>query len=74
VLEGVTGLLHPPGSVDAIALLLQQIMSTPHMHEKMAHAAQARVEQDFTAEKVTGLLVDFYRRQLGVGEASRVNR
>lgn len=62
--DGVTGLLHPPGDVTALAGAMRDLAADGARRTTMGEAARARVLAQFTQDRVTGAMVTFYRQQL----------
>ncbi len=60
VVDGVTGVLHPPGDRGALAAAMRTLADDPALRRKLGDAARARVRQSFTEAQVTGALVAFY--------------
>jgi glycosyltransferase involved in cell wall biosynthesis len=53
VLEGVTGLLVPPGDPAALADAIEKLMQDPGLRERMGVAAADRIRKQFsTAEMI----------------------
>ena len=50
--DGVSGVLHPPDAIDAMARSAIDLLSDPVRHERMAKAACERVRVHFCAERV----------------------
>jgi glycosyltransferase involved in cell wall biosynthesis len=66
--ENVTGLLHPPGDVAALANCLMRLCTDNTLRLKMGSAARARAQVDFSASTVTAALVDYYEKLLASGQ------
>lgn len=65
VVDGETGLLHPPGDVPAIAEALSALLASPERRTEMGKLARKRALDDFSqAESSRGLLA-FYGKMLG---------
>lgn len=62
--EGVTGLLHPPGDVEALVDRIEQMVGDPELRERMGLAARERVEKVFGQPRLTHSLLTFYQRIL----------
>jgi N-acetyl-alpha-D-glucosaminyl L-malate synthase BshA len=60
--DGVSGFLHPPDAVDAMARSAIDLLSDPARHERMAKAACKRVRVHFCAERVVPMYEACYRR------------
>lgn len=64
VVDGQTGLLHPPGDVAAIAEKLTELLSAPNRCKAMGERARLRAQADFSqAASSQGLMV-FYAKIL----------
>lgn len=61
VINGVTGLLAPPRSVDALGKAVTEMARRPGLARKMGEAGRKRVAERFTAEKMTEDLEELYR-------------
>jgi len=76
VVEGVTGLLVPPGSPDLLADALREIVSDPERAHSMADAGWKRARDEFSTEAMTDRYLTLYEelypahRALGLGLAS----
>lgn len=65
VVDGLTGLLHPPGDVEAIVLQISSLLSNPEHCRKMGAKARRRVLADFSREESSRGLLAFYGKILG---------
>jgi glycosyltransferase involved in cell wall biosynthesis len=63
VLDGVTGLLTPPGDPEALALALRRVLDDALLRTRMASAACQRAER-FREEPVIGELERIYREAI----------
>ncbi|MDQ6771177.1 MAG: glycosyltransferase [Gemmatimonadota bacterium] len=61
VIEGVTGVLHEPGSSKEIASAMLWLASSERVRAQMGEAARLRVRDQFSESRVTTALVEFYR-------------
>ena len=59
--DGVTGILHPPDALEAMADSAVELLSDPERHRRMARAACERVRRDFCAERIVPLYEACYR-------------
>jgi len=60
--DGVTGILHPPGSDREMADAMLLLASNEGLRRQMGGAARQRAIEKFSEERVTEALGDFYRR------------
>jgi len=60
VVEGETGLFHAPGDVAALTERMQTLIEHPEMRRNLGSAGRARVLREFSAERVTRALLDYY--------------
>lgn len=61
VIDGETGLLHPPHDVQAIAGAMARLAAAPALRARLGEAARARAQAAFSSERVTAALLDWYR-------------
>jgi glycosyltransferase involved in cell wall biosynthesis len=61
VVDGVTGLLVPPGDAGALAGALIDLLGTPRRAESMGAAGRRRVEQQFTVSAMVDGYLEVYR-------------
>ncbi|MFB3814149.1 MAG: glycosyltransferase family 4 protein [Terriglobales bacterium] len=76
IVDGVTGLLVPPGDAGALAAALDQLLSDPDTAARMGTAGRLRVMRDFARGPIWRALDDEYRRLLqaaGLFLPERVN-
>lgn len=59
-----TGLLVPPGDPKALAAALNRLLNDPGLRARLAEAGRARVEQEFTAERMVRRTLDVYEEVL----------
>ncbi|MCX7624698.1 MAG: glycosyltransferase family 4 protein [Candidatus Sumerlaeaceae bacterium] len=64
IIDGVSGLLVPPGDADALAAVISQLIREPALARKLASAARQRVIEHFDIQKVLAHQVSIYRRLL----------
>jgi glycosyltransferase involved in cell wall biosynthesis len=62
VLEGETGLLHPPADADALRAHMEALLLKPDLRRKLGAAGRSRALRNFSARQVTQALVEFYAR------------
>lgn len=71
VVEGETGLLHEPGNVREIAAILKRLAADPAGRTRLGRAAQTRAERDFSEDRITGAVANFYERAFSTRGAPR---
>jgi mannosyltransferase len=59
--EGVTGILMPPGDVDALVAALEPLMRDPASAAKMGERARARVLEKFSLDAEAAAIAEVYR-------------
>jgi glycosyltransferase involved in cell wall biosynthesis len=62
VLDGITGLLFPPGDAAALADRIDRLLSDCELRRRMGNAARERAEREFTIEAMTDRVEGLYRR------------
>jgi glycosyltransferase involved in cell wall biosynthesis len=62
--DGVNGFLVPPADSAALAIALERLLSSPAQHRQMGEAAQTRVQQRFSIEKMVEAHQQLYNRLL----------
>lgn len=62
VVEGETGLMHPPGDVGLMTVALRRLIESPRERRAMGQAARQRALRDFSQAEVQRGQMDFYRR------------
>jgi rhamnosyl/mannosyltransferase len=62
--QGVTGFLVPPEDPDALAEALSRLLDDPELRARFGRAARARIEQQFTAERMITDTLAVYRAVL----------
>jgi glycosyltransferase involved in cell wall biosynthesis len=60
VVEGETGLLHAPADVEALRSHMETLMLRPDLRRRLGEAGRARALRDFSAERVTRALLEYY--------------
>ncbi|HUL90773.1 MAG TPA: glycosyltransferase [Burkholderiales bacterium] len=65
VVEGETGLLHAPGDVAGLTERMRTLIEHPEMRGSLGSAGRARVLREFSAERVTQALRDYYSEVTG---------
>jgi len=64
VLDGVNGLLAPPGDASALAEALDRLLSDPELRRRMGQAGRERVSQVFTLSRQAEETVRVFERLL----------
>jgi N-acetyl-alpha-D-glucosaminyl L-malate synthase BshA len=68
--DGVTGFLHPPDDLDAMADSAVALLSDRALHRRMAEAACRRVREQFCADRIVPMYEACYRGEAqGLGNA-----
>ena len=62
ITEGVTGLLTPPGDVDALSRAMESLLASPARRRDMGEAGRRRVEADFALGPMVARVVDVYEK------------
>ena len=65
VVDGVTGLLHPPADHGAITAVLERLILDPEARQKMGIAARQRALESFSDQALSKGLMAFYGTILG---------
>jgi glycogen synthase len=60
VVDGVTGLLFPPGDVDALAARLEQLSADPSLRRRLGAAGREHVEREFGEARVASGVAAVY--------------
>ncbi len=60
VLDGETGLLHPPADADALRAHMETLLLQPDLRRKLGSAGRSRALRDFSTRRVTRALLEFY--------------
>lgn len=63
MIHNQTGLLVPPGEVEALKDAMQQFLSHPELAPKMGEAARNRVAEGFSAEQQADAYLSLYQQQ-----------
>lgn len=64
VVEGVTGILHPPGDVAALTAAMARLAHDPQLRRELGDAARRRALADFQMAALTSALLGFYEKIL----------
>jgi glycosyltransferase involved in cell wall biosynthesis len=60
VVDGETGLLVPPGDVEALRAALERLLADPALRGRLGAAARERAREHFSWERATDLTLDAY--------------
>jgi glycosyltransferase involved in cell wall biosynthesis len=60
VADGETGLLHPPADVEALRAHMETLLRQPELRRHFGSAGHSRALRDFSAERVTRALLEYY--------------
>ena len=71
VVEGETGFLLPVGDIDGFAARLDAIVEEPQRYRRMGERGRERARTLFSAERIVGEYLDFYRQVLAGEENPR---
>ncbi len=63
--DGVSGFLHPPDAIDAMAASAIALLRDPERHRAVGQAACHRVRVDFCADRVVPMYEECYSRLVG---------
>jgi glycosyltransferase involved in cell wall biosynthesis len=72
--EGRTGLLVPPGDVEALARAIAELAADPARSAEMGAAGRARALAEFSQERCTDRIVTLYGEALAAGDERRLRR
>jgi glycosyltransferase involved in cell wall biosynthesis len=65
VVDGETGLLVPPGDVDALRLAIEQLLGDPELRRRLGEAGRRRAAERFSWDIVTRETLELYARYAG---------
>jgi glycosyltransferase involved in cell wall biosynthesis len=65
VVDGETGILVPPGDVEALRRELRRLLADVSLRRRLGEAGRARVRERFSWDAVTAATLEAYRRALG---------
>ena len=74
VADGVTGLLVPPGDVDALARAIAELAGDPDRAAELGAAGRVRALVEFSQERCTGRIAALYGAALAAGAERRFRR
>ena len=60
VADGETGLLHAPGDLEALRSHMETFVLQPELRRRLGTAGRSRALRDFSAERVTRALLEYY--------------
>ena len=60
VLDGVTGLLVPPGDPDRLAQAIERLLADPEVGAGMGRQGRARIEERYSAAAQTRRLIELF--------------
>ncbi len=70
VLDGRTGVLLPPGNIEALASEVVKLLKDPTQRESLGAAARKLVEEKFSAERMTADYLQVYEEVAAAGVRS----
>jgi glycosyltransferase involved in cell wall biosynthesis len=70
VLDEATGVLYDPDTPDALAASLARLLTAPDLARLMGLAARARVQADFSAQRLALAVQSLYDDLLSIGPES----
>ena len=62
--EGVTGLMHPPGSVAEIVTALEKLLQDEYLRRGMGDSARERALKSFSVQRIVDAQMEYYRRAI----------
>jgi rhamnosyl/mannosyltransferase len=62
--HGKTGLVVPPGDVEALAESIRYLLANPARRQEMGEAGRARVEQHFTSARMAESLLQIFQEMV----------
>jgi glycosyltransferase involved in cell wall biosynthesis len=74
VVDGTTGMLVPPGDVNALARALERVAGDPGLRVRMGQAGRRRAEVEFGLDRCRRAHVDLYRAALRQAARPRTRR
>jgi glycosyltransferase involved in cell wall biosynthesis len=74
VVDGETGVLVPPGDVDALVDALASVLGDPERARRLGEAGRARVREKFSADAAAEKILDLYESATRVRRSARADR
>jgi glycosyltransferase involved in cell wall biosynthesis len=71
VVDGQTGLLHPPRDPRALAAAMSRLADDPALRNEFADRCRVRAREEFSSDRITAALVEFYGDVLSGTESTR---
>jgi len=65
IIEGETGLLHTPADAKDLAEKMEMLMNDPALRERLGTRARQRAVDEFSQQRLTQALLDYYRGAIG---------
>jgi glycosyltransferase involved in cell wall biosynthesis len=65
ITDGQTGLVVPPGDIDALAQAIGRLVDDPGLRQRLAANARARFDERFTIERTADAVAALYRQVAG---------
>jgi glycosyltransferase involved in cell wall biosynthesis len=65
IIEGETGLLHTPADANDLAEKMEMLLKDPALRERLGARARQRAVAEFSQQRLTQALLDYYRGALG---------
>jgi glycosyltransferase involved in cell wall biosynthesis len=72
LIDGVTGLLVPPGDADAMATAIMRMLSDDAMADRMGQAARHRIAEMFSVKRMVRATEDIYLELLDRKQRKRL--
>ena len=62
VLDGITGMIIPPGDAHALAAAIQGLLQNPALRQQMGSAGRKMVMEEFSSEKINQHIIQVYNK------------